>query len=749
VNRSPVLSTFSIFLFRIGTKLRRLISSQHTAAFGRSRRLGESKIGGIYVINLDRCPDRWAEMQRELSIVTDADGIPLSEMTTRCSAVDAKDIVAPALAGEEVYPYYTLADQLKVDPQPLAMPDRVELERPIAMTPQEVAIAMSHIGVWREIATGKREYALVLEDDVWFQFGFARQLDKAWRELTEHNKRSGEFDILYLSYKEVTNGAQKLFRSENIFCPIIGLWYLSGYVLSRHGAQKLLKLLPCYGPVDLWINHQFGELSVRATSQPIVEQRLDEVSTNLYSVLPVLNRIGAIDSENASLFQIRPTERPVFVFGSGGSGMSSVAMALSMLGYRCCSDLETLPPCEYERLMTGDPERIFDAYVNIGSLDGKAQELSKLFPSAKFVVTTIQNEVVDDKIQSLSAEQGSVTVLCEDEVNKWRVICEHLRCAPPLCPFPELPDIGQRQTNERHPNSTDVPSAKILKRDSSPWGIEPHWNWKGITVEPSYNVRCADNERVTITDALDDLDPNRWMCRNDTFPGNLALFQSKNVEILPESGAALRVRKESLGVRNFGAAAISSCTKYLYGRFEAVIKASNVPGVITGFFLHRDSPRQEIDIEIPGNRPDSLLVNVFYNPGDEGARFDYGYRGAPNTISLGFDASQSDHSFAIEWKPEEISWFVDNRLVHRRVNWNPTPIPHLPMTLHVNAWPTRSKELAGRLKARLLPAEMVVRSIVIDSVLPGAKSANEQSYQSLDSESELTGRAQQKFGADG
>ncbi len=58
--------------------------------------------------------------------------------------------------------------------------------------------------------------------------------------------------------------------------------------------------------------------------------------------------------------------------------------------------------------------------------------------------------------------------------------------------------------------------------------------------------------------------------------------------------------------------------------------------MVTGFFLHRNSPRQEIDIEIAGNRTDRLLVNVFYNPGGEGAKFDYGYRGAASYINLGF-----------------------------------------------------------------------------------------------------------------
>ena len=115
------------------------------------------------------------------------------------------------------------------------------------------------------------------------------------------------------------------------------------------------------------------------------------------------------------------------------------------------------------------------------------------------------------------------------------------------------------------------------------------------------------------------------------------------------------------------------------------------------------------------NGPSDLLVNVFYNPGDEGAKFDYGYRGAPSIIELGFDASESPHRFAIEWDPGAIRWLVDGQLIHERFNWNPTPIPELPMTLHVNIWPSRSRELAGRLAHRRLPATAVVSSIAVEA----------------------------------
>ncbi len=143
------------------------------------------------------------------------------------------------------------------------------------------------------------------------------------------------------------------------------------------------------------------------------------------------------------------------------------------------------------------------------------------------------------------------------------------------------------------------------------------------------------------------------------------------------------------------------------------MKPARVPGLITGVFLHRNSPRQEIDIEFLGKDATKLLANVYYNPGDEGTRLEYGYRGAPTLIDLGFDASRGFHRYEIEWCATSIRWRVDGRLAYERVNWDPTPVPHLPMQFNVNLWHSRSEELAGRLAGGALPAHTEVRAIEI------------------------------------
>lgn len=651
-------------------------------------------------------------MRRELNSILDAAGTPLSERAIRYSAIDAENNSQRFLDDDSIDPFYTLADQLFVEPQPLAMPDEFDLTRQIKMSQAEIAIARSHIGVWRAIAQSTTSYALVLEDDVRFELGFGRIIDQAWQEMECGDKARPSFDVLYVSYKEARHGAPKEQLSKNVFRPERGLWYLSGYILSKKGAQTLLGLLPSRGPIDIWINHNFGSMDVRALSRPVVDQRLDTPSTNSYSILPALSRIGVIDDCGTAVFRQRPVHFPVFAFGDVGSGLTSLALALSMLGYRCCSDLEQIPKHEFEMVISGDPNCVFNAYANIGSLRPHLRALASRYPRAKFIVTNDARRTSDDDWDSL--EGADLLRLDGEKPHSWIALCEHLRLPPPTTAYPTIRDIGQRRYLNTVFDTSRVTRAKQLRHDLSPWSVEPRSGWTGIHTSES-ECLATPKSRVNFNDDLAAIQPNRWLLRNDTFPGNLALFRQANVTARFGQGISLTVIQEPLGVRNFSAASISSRDAFLYGRFEATLQATSVSGLVSGFFLHRDSPRQEIDVEITGNRPDRLLLNVFFNPGPDGAKFDYGYRGTPVAIPLGFDASEAPHRFAIEWNQREIRWFVDSQLVHRRAEWDPTPIPNLPMTLHVNTWPTRSRELAGRLAVRSLPTSAIVRRIAVDA----------------------------------
>ncbi len=703
----------------------------------RSESFADGELGNaiqrIYVINLDRQPSRWHQMSRELGRLRDHSGQPLSAISRRFSAVDARFLLDSPCT-ELVHPEYTLADQLFVQPEPRLDGSLNPRDRTIKMTRPEVAVALSHIEVWKLIADGDPQYTLVLEDDVFFRRGFAATLDDAWNELMGLTKHAPPVDLVYLSYDDAGRKTPRKPFSELLFMPLTGLWQLSGYVLSKQCARKLLDLLPVRGPVDLWMNHQFNRLTVFATREPIIEQRHDVPSSNSYSVLPILSEVGVITREKPLLVKNSALKRPVFAFGDEGSGLTSLASALSILGYRCCSDFDGLPEREHADLFGKKRSRIFDAYVNVGALNPHALiQLAKLYPKARFILTAkglnpaaassrdsleASNALIEGRLtptplpsQLSKLVPGNVLELPDDHNDKWELLCRLLDCEYPAHVFPECEDRGQRRLADGfHAYGGDRSNrVKWLKKDASPW-IVPENDRPGLRVDGSTDTEQGDSNRSLIVEEFEDLDAKHWLLRDDTFPSNLALFKPQNFEVKPGDVGQLTLRKERTSVRLYTSASIATRHRYRYGRFGVEVKPTNTSGLVTGVFLHRNAPRQEIDLEFLGRDTTKLLANVYFNPGDEGTKLEYGYRGAPALIDLGFDASLDFHQYEIEWHQDVIRWRVDGRIVHERLVWGPTPIPHLPMQFNVNLWHSRSKEFAGKLVNVELPAHSYIKS---------------------------------------
>ena len=702
-------------------------------SFGRATQANSPMIEQIYVINLDRETARWEQMQRELGSIVDRSGRRLSEAARRFSAIDASRFDGTPDASE-LDPGYLLGDQLFVDPEPALERGRFDGNMRIQMSRQEIAVGMSHIEVWKLIACGDADYVLVLEDDVYFRAGFERRADRAWAELHDGGIKARDVDILYLSFKEAKTKAERRDDSGHVFRPVRGLWQLSGYVLSRAGARRLLKLLPVRGPVDLWVNLQFDKLEVFATSSSVIDQRRDVSSGNSYSILPVLSGLGVLTREKPKKYGGRRVSGPVFAWGESETGLTSLAMAISMLGYRCCSDVVRLPGPEYRRLFERRRRRVFEAYINVVSLIESWKVLAELYPDSKFIVTVgsagspaqgaanggglagaVATVGVSRLIDKLSRVVGRVLVLSVEDDDKWQRLCDFLQCERPTSDYPRLEDIGARRLadDDRVVVGSELPTRR-KKWDRLPWIVNPVPDWGGMVLDGAENDLSVGGWEAEFRERFDQLEGSRWELLDDTFPDNLALFRKENVSLGKRGCAALELREGGSQIRDFTSASIGTSKAHRYGRFEAEIRPARGPGLVTGMFLHRNSPRQEIDIEFLGKDTRQLMVNVYYNPGGEGATFEYGYRGTPTVIDLGFDAAETFHRYAMAWTPKSIRWYVDGRLVHERGNWDPTPIPHLPMRFFLNLWPPRSKALAGVLSARDLPAASEVRSVDID-----------------------------------
>ena len=569
-------------------------------------------------------------MSAELSRIRGRTGQALLGLTRRFSAVDARYVDIEA-ADSDVKTTYFLSDQLRVEPV-AALADAARLEALVVeMTSEEVAVALSHIAVWRLVAAGDVAYTLVLEDDAYFRRDFARMMDAAWGALAEQTEPARTVDLLYVSYSEARTGEKPSRPTGLVRRPDRGIWQLSGYVLSRAGAQKLLAMLPARGPIDLWLNLKFDQLDVRMTGRSLIDQRPSLGSSNTYSILPVLSQLGVLTREKPAIFAARDLPRPLVAYGDPGSGLTSLATALSMLGYRCCSDIDRLPGDEEARLLAGRNERAFDAYVNIGSLGSNHLEaIARQFGSARFIRL--------DASASPPIDAGRTLVIPVRHPDKWELLSSFLGCEYPALPYPRFEDAGQRETVGLTPAGDPPRHALRLRADVSPW-IVPVESWPGVRV-----ARVDRQEPVLHQDWTGRtlLDSHDWSPRADTFPSNLALFREVNA-CAEGDDAVLNLRREATPVRAFTSAALASKTGFRYGRFAVELRPPKAPGLVTGIFLHRNGPRQEIDIELLGKDPTRLLANVFFNPGGPGTRLEYGYRGTPTVVDLGCVASVAFH----------------------------------------------------------------------------------------------------------
>ncbi len=718
---------------------RRLGIRREIKVFGSS----VDEIGAIYIINLDRQINRWKQFQKEAKSQILRGNKNLFDYCHRISAVDGKELNLKNFASNQIENSYNLKDQYYVDPDPRLLSIIREKNISVDLTNEEIGVALSHIKVWQKIVDENKSYALILEDDVFFEGIFSNTLNQIWQELPVKHDGDAKFDILYLSFREVAQGLEKVYFSKNLFRPVRGIWWLSGYVLSYSGAKKLLEELPICGPVDLWINHKFRKLDVFASMKSIIFQRIDLKSDNSYSILPILSQVGIQSNKTHLILEQKKGKNPVFVINSDDIESEVIGNALYMLGYRCCINKWNEFSSRIDKLIINNEPLLFDAYTGFNSINSHYKNLDLLYPNAVFII--INNHLpikfngnnnnssreinikqhlgyknIEEVLKYFSKGREKILEINIQVSNSWDKLCKFLNCEIPNFSFPNFHNILKNTSMVNIPYSAlatiDIRNKKLLAHDVHPW-IIPMENLQsfGILNESRKNARFAGSYHKILIDDFRWFDDSIWTILENSFPSNLAQFEKRNFSLMDDKGFQMILMQEKSAQKDYTSASIVTKKSHLYGRFEVQMKPIKATGIITAFFLHRNDPWQEIDFEFLGNDTTKILLNVYYNPGVDGSNYNYGNRGTPIIIDLNFDASYEYHEYAIEWEPHEIRWYVDNTLVYVRASWEPTPIPEHPMQFFINTWPSRSEELVGSIVDHTLPKSSFVRCVKIHS----------------------------------
>lgn len=205
-------------------------------------------IDRIFYINLDRRPDRNANVKKQLK------DIGLLQIAERVSAVDGSKLDL-----RMVKPGNNPTVNPMVNPivTPKGINDALNMTKGlyIPLTRGAIGCAMSHRAIWIRIRDDPMiKSALILEDDI--------EIDKNFVFKFNMNRRYVplNYDVLFLGYHP--SSIKYFSKDENAaFVRSNKVYGLFGYIVTKQGAEKLLKMFPISEQVDTELYkciHKYG-----------------------------------------------------------------------------------------------------------------------------------------------------------------------------------------------------------------------------------------------------------------------------------------------------------------------------------------------------------------------------------------------------------------------------------------------------------------------------------------------------------
>jgi hypothetical protein len=156
---------------------------------------------------------------------------------------------------------------------------------------------------------------------------------------------------------------------------------------------------------------------------------------------------------------------------------------------------------------------------------------------------------------------------------------------------------------------------------------------------------------------------------------------------------------------------------YTYGRFEVRMKSANCEGMLSSFFTYFDGTESdpwaaykwnEIDLEILGRYDDNIQFNVItQGQTDHVSHF-------PMSTSPHLDY----HTYAFEWTPDYVAWFVDGTEVVRQTGEHISTVTR-PQKIMMNVWNPLYENWAGVLDPASLPSFSYYDWVSYYSYTPG------------------------------
>jgi beta-glucanase (GH16 family) len=173
-----------------------------------------------------------------------------------------------------------------------------------------------------------------------------------------------------------------------------------------------------------------------------------------------------------------------------------------------------------------------------------------------------------------------------------------------------------------------------------------------------------------------------------------------------------------LSAKDFKGAEYRTIEAYKYGRFEVNYKTANREGVLASFFTYFDgtptdpwaaSKWNEIDLEILGRYENDIQFNTITPQQQNHVRHQF----------VNFNPHLDYHTYAFEWTPDYVAWFVDGIEVYRQTGAHIQTL-NKAQKIMMNIWNPTYPTWVGGWNPEILPAFAFYDWVSCYSYTPGS-----------------------------
>lgn len=188
----------------------------------------------------------------------------------------------------------------------------------------------------------------------------------------------------------------------------------------------------------------------------------------------------------------------------------------------------------------------------------------------------------------------------------------------------------------------------------------------------------ADAIGASFFDDFSTFDLRRWFVSAGWGSGDFqsCKYAGLNVKHTGTS-LVLTLDDKPIGDRKYSCAEVQTRELYSYGTYETRMRGASASGTVSAFFSYASpNPQDEIDFELLGKNANAIGINYFADgEGNHG-----------RTAELPTDGSNHAISYAFEWLPDALRWFIDGKLVHEVKAVPGEPFPKRPQKIFMSIW---------------------------------------------------------------